>query len=85
MSELKPFAYAVFQEGVGERLRSTESLIDQWFEIENAQEYYGDGMIPLYAIPEGYHIVAIDPEQELRDNLERHNEGVKLRKLALIL
>ncbi|MBL4795924.1 MAG: hypothetical protein JKY50_00770 [Oleispira sp.] len=34
---------------------------------------------PLYAIPEGYHIVAIDPEQEQRDNLERHNEKVKLR------
>ena len=32
---------------------------------------------PLYAIPEGYHIVAIDSEQKLRDNLERHNEKVK--------
>ena len=31
---------------------------------------------PLYAIPEGYHIVAIDHEQEQRDNLERHNETV---------
>ena len=44
---------------------------------------YGDGVmyapekVALYAIPEGYHIVAIDSEQELRDNLERHNETVR--------
>jgi len=36
-----------------------------------------NSFVPLYAIPEGYHIVAIDPEQELRDNLERHNEKVR--------
>jgi|GEM_PF-4915837 len=32
---------------------------------------------PLYAIPDGYHIVAIDPEQQHRDELEAHNEKVR--------
>ena len=31
----------------------------------------------LYAIPEGYHIVAIDHDQEMLDNIEQHNDKVR--------
>ena len=39
---------------------------------------------PLYAIPEGYHIVAIDHEQEMLDNIELHNEKVRNKKIAVL-
>ncbi len=76
-NELKPVAYMI-NYGIGDdRPRTEASLVDTWYSMENAFEHYKDDITPLYAIPEGYHIVAIDHEQEQRDNLERHNEKVR--------
>ncbi len=69
-NELKPDAYMI-----DEVWAVTEADFPK---PETLAEHIKNGRsVPLYAIPEGYHIVAIDSEQEQRDNLERHNEKVR--------
>ena len=71
MSELKPAGYLMD----GTEVFGAHDISSVALEMR-----VKEGRIkPLYAIPEGYHIVAIDPEQEQRDKLESHNEKVKLR------
>lgn len=69
-NELKPVAYMIDEVwAVTEADFERASILKQHIKDDRA--------VPLYAIPEGYHIVAIDHEQEQRDNLERHNEKLR--------
>ena len=68
-NELKPSAYILIEE-------------DPFFETVTTAERYEKQYIkrpatPLYAIPEGYHLVAIDPTQQIHDKLDRHNDKLR--------
>lgn len=78
-NELKPVAY-MMDESYNKKFYEADDLIgDNGF--EHLEEEIKDGVIiPLYAIPDGYQIVSIDPEQQLRDNLERHNNLVRISR-----
>ena len=80
-NELKPEAYLHYFIGgyppdgyCEEEELITPNDFDKYEAIENNE---AEGFIPLYAIPEGYHIVAIDPKQQILDNLDRHNDKVR--------
>jgi len=72
---IKPVAYLTYSEGIGERVRTVETLTDQWMTLEEAIEYHkDDGMIPLYAIPDGHSIT----EDKVLNDLIAHAISLEL-------
>ena len=47
---------------------------DKYEAIENNE---AEGFIPLYAIPDGYHITAINHDQAIKDSLEQRNDKLR--------
>lgn len=56
MTNIKPVAYRM-----GEDFRSVEDVITIYGSEQDAKNFLGDFVKPLYELPDGYHIVAIDP------------------------
>lgn len=83
MSKLKPVCYMHYfiggypPDGYYEDFELIKPCDLEEFPAENNES---EGVVPLYAIPDGYHIVAIDAEQEARDMLAEHNEKVRSKE-----
>ena len=42
--------------------------------LTKVDDHCANSYVPLYAIPEGYHIIAINKDQAIKDSLEQHND-----------
>ena len=78
MSNLKPVAYYLTATcGDEELITATE--YDE-YDYYRDKHMYDLNNTPLYAIPEGYHIVPIapiTPDQAMISNIELHNEPLR--------
>ena len=77
MNNIKPVAYIHYWIGgyppdgyIEESELLTPFQAEAYKDLESNEAH---GISPLYAIPEGYHIVAIDHEQEMLDNIDRQD------------
>jgi len=67
---IKPVAYMIDEIGVVTKLDFERRQL-----LKHIQSYKA---VPLYAIPEGYHIVAINKDQAIKDSLEQHNDNLRM-------
>ena len=73
-NQLKPEAYFLILNDGNKELVSVYKYENICYD---SHTMYGPEKIPLYTIPPGYHIVAIDPKQQILDTLDRHNDKVR--------
>ena len=78
-NELKPLITADELELIFERLlcADLEEGDDTDKLLTKIDDHCCASYVPPYSIPEGYHIVAIDPTQQIHDNLDRHNDKLR--------
>ena len=67
---IKPLAY-MSQDKLTRPLHEA-TVVEKFFKEEDIAE-----MTPLYAIPEGYHITAINHDQAIKDSLEQRNDKLR--------
>ena len=67
---LKPIGYLIDDKEVFGTHDLFSNLLERYIKEDRAK--------PLYAIPEGYHITAINNDQAIKDSLEQRNDNLRM-------
>ena len=62
---IKPIAYLINDREHCTGIHSVQSMKDVGLTEKTMQDRWGDALVPLYAIPEGYALVPIEPTSRM--------------------